>query len=402
MALISRKIAEALANGSMVRKMFEVGRELKAKHGAEKVFDYSLGNPDPPPPPAFHEKIRELLAQNRPGLHGYMPNAGWPEVREKVAAYLSQKVPAGVPSFTPDNIVMTVGAAGALNAILKSLLDPGDEVIVLAPYFMEYAFYVDNHGGILKVAETDPSFRPDPEALLAAMGPRTRAVLVNSPNNPTGAIYTAAELRAVGEALTLGSAKTEKPIFLISDEPYRKINFTGTEAPWIFAAYPYSVMATSFSKDLSIPGERLGYAAIHPGLESLEGAGLSAALTLANRVLGSVSAPSLAQLAVCDLLEIEAGAKIYERRSALLSRELRALGYTLTPAEGTFYLFPQSPIPDDLAFVDFLRESLVLAVPGAGFGRRGYFRLSLCLDEGAIERSLPGFARARKLALARA
>jgi aspartate aminotransferase len=386
-------MSDSLNNGSMVRRMFEEGIKLKAQHGKDRVFDFSLGNPDLPPPVSFLKALRVTVTEKEiPGVHGYMPNGGWPDVRQSVADYLTELNPdLGVP-FSSDHAVMTVGAAGAMNCVLKALLDPDDEVIALAPYFMEYGFYVTNHGGILKVVETDTTFRPDPEKLLAAVTPRTRAVIVNTPNNPTGAVYTAQELKLLGEALTEGSRKTGRPIFLISDEPYRKIVFDGLTVPSVFAAYKYSMVVTSFSKDLSIPGERLGYIATSPLIE--EGEELSGALVLANRILGSVNAPSLMQRVVKDLLRESADLRTYESRSKLLSEALTEIGYELVRPQGTFYLFPKSPVSDDMIFVDILRDELILAVPGTGFARKGYFRLSLCVDEHMIQKSIIAFSRA--------
>ncbi|MDR1041847.1 MAG: pyridoxal phosphate-dependent aminotransferase [Deltaproteobacteria bacterium] len=391
--IISDRMAEALKNGSMVRKMFEEGIRLKAEHGKGNVFDYSLGNPDLPPPESFINGLRDAVTGGEvSGVHGYMPNGGWPEVREAVAAYLTETNPGIKVPFAAEHAVMTVGAAGGMNCVFKAILDPGDEVIALAPYFMEYRFYVDNHGGLLKVAETDDRFRPVPDKVLAAVTPRTRAVIINTPNNPTGAVYTASELKSLGDALDEASKRLARPVLLVSDEPYRKIVFGGCAAPSVFEAYSHSIVVTSFSKDLSIPGERIGYAAINP---AMEGAGeLSGALVLANRILGSVNAPSLMQRVVKGILKDSAELGIYEGRSKILADALTDLGYELVRPQGTFYLFPKSPLEDDLAFTETLRRELILAVPGIGFARPGYFRLSLCLDGDMIVKSLTAFAKA--------
>jgi aspartate aminotransferase len=295
-------------------------------------------------------------------------------------------------TFQEKDVVMTVGAGGGLNCVFKAILDPDDEVLVLAPCFMEYRFYVENHGGKLVTVETDSSFRPVHENIRKAVTDKTRAIIVNTPNNPSGAVYTEKELKTIGECLEEASARTGRPVFLISDEPYRKITFRGLIAPSIFKAYHCSLVVTSFSKDLSIAGERLGYVAANPAME--ESDDLLAALVLANRILGSVNAPSLMQRVVKGLLKESADLSVYERRSKLLTEALQKAGYTLVKPEGTFYLFPRSPIPDDLKFTDILRDELILAVPGRGFGRSGHFRLSLCLDEALIQDSIPGFARA--------
>jgi aspartate aminotransferase len=390
--LISSKMIRFLKNASLVRKMFEEGIKLKSEHGKDQVFDYSLGNPDLSPPESFTREIRTASLDTTPGVHGYMPNGGWPDVRKAVAQHLTGEYPEIGRPFLASDVIMTVGAAGALNCVLKALLDPGDEVITLSPCFMEYLFYVDNHGGILRLAQTDRHFRPVPENVDALINEKTRVLLINTPNNPTGAVYTDTELKVLGELLTEANKKLPRPIFIVSDEPYRKIVFGGSTAPSVFAAYPYTIVVTSFSKDLSIPGERLGYAAVSP--QACEDGELSDALTLCNRILGSVNAPSLMQRAVKGCLGDTADVAVYERRSRFLSDALSALGYVLTKPQGTFYLFPESPIPDDLAFTEILRGELVLAVPGSGFARPGYFRLSLCLDEAMIRRSVPAFARA--------
>lgn len=381
----------------MVREMFEEGIRLKAKHGADKVYDFSLGNPDLPPPDSFLRELeRTVESCDGPGVHGYMPNGGWPYVREAVADYLTETNPEIGASFKGLHAILTVGAAGAMNCALKALLDPGDEVIVLAPFFMEYRFYADNHGGSVKVAQTDERFRPDPENVVRQVTSRTRAVIINTPNNPTGAIYDEGELKALGEAMEKASRTLAKPLFLISDEPYRKIAFKGATPPSVFACYRNTLAVTSFSKDLSIPGERLGYVAVSPLLE--EAGILSDALVLANRILGSVNAPSLMQRAVKNVLRESSDLAVYERRSDIMAEGLTKAGYDLVRPQGTFYLFPRSPLEDDAAFTDILREELILAVPGSGFGRPGHFRLSLCVGEEAIRASLPRFAKAMEKA----
>jgi aspartate aminotransferase len=388
----------AIENGSMVRKMFEEGHRLKALHGADQVFDYSLGNPDLPPPEPFKKAIKALLEADHPGAHGYMPNAGIPSVRERLAEHLTSTLGKNLPHpVNPGMIVMTVGAAGAMNAILKAILNPGEKVVVLSPYFMEYNFYVENHGGKIAAAKTGPGFRPDLAALGEAVDENTRAVIINTPNNPTGVVYNHAELEAIGALLTARSRKFGRPVILISDEPYRKIVF-GPEPPSVFECYPDSVIANSFSKDLSIPGERLGYLCLNPMMEDWSLAATAA--TLANRILGSVNAPALMQRALPALLNESVDVGVYRRRVEVLAKGLAELGYEFARPEGSFYLFPKSPIPDDKAFVDMLKDELILAVPGSGFGCGGHFRLSLCLPEEKAARSLAGFGKA--LARARA
>jgi aspartate aminotransferase len=390
---ISHKMKEAIIGGSMVRRMFEEGVRLKKTYGPENVFDYSLGNPDLPPPAGFEAAAKRILLNAEPGAHGYMNNAGWLEVREKISAYLDKTLCQGLTKkLGPENALMTVGAAGAMNVVLKAVLNPGSSVIVLAPYFMEYNFYVGNHGGEVKVAQTDLAFRPNIDELAARIDEKTVAVIINSPNNPTGVIYSAEELAAIGDALNRATKKAGGPILLISDEPYRKLAFNGKPVPSVFKAYPYSVVVSSFSKDLSLAGERIGFAAINPEMPNADK--LMEAMVLANRVLGFVNAPSLMQKTVVEILDESVDLDIYRGRQELMVTELVKLGYELVKPAGTFYLFPKSPLADDLAFIDILREKLILAVPGTGFGRSGYFRLSLCLSEEMIKKSIPGFAEA--------
>ncbi|MDR0881191.1 MAG: pyridoxal phosphate-dependent aminotransferase [Candidatus Adiutrix sp.] len=393
MTIISRKMTTATAGASLVRKMFEEGARLRASLGPDKVFDFSIGNPDLPPPPVFQKTLARLVAEARPGAHGYMPNSGWPEVRAKVAAHLNRTEGAGLKNpFTADQVIMTVGAAGALNIILKAILDPGDEVVTPRPYFMEYNYYADNHGAAIVPAEPGPAFRLNLESIAEKIGPKTRAVLINSPHNPTGVIYRAEELAALGRLLTSAGQRHGRPIFLVSDEPYRKLAYDGLKVPSVFAAYPYSVIGTSFSKDMSVPGERIGYAAINPDLPDHQS--LFNAMALANRILGFVNAPSLMQLALADLLEESVDIGLYEQRRNILADGLAGLGYQLTRPEGAFYLFPRSPLANDDDFVNLLKEENILTVPGRGFSLPGYFRICYCLPPDMIKNSLPGFARA--------
>ncbi|MDR2350376.1 MAG: pyridoxal phosphate-dependent aminotransferase [Deltaproteobacteria bacterium] len=397
--LVSEKMRDAVNKGSLIRAMFEDGIKLKNQYGADNVFDFSLGNPDLSPPTEFAETLSEVIKENKPGVHGYMPNAGLEEVRKAFADYVTEqnKEEFG-ETFVADNVVLTVGAAGGINCVLKAVLDPGDEVMVLAPYFVEYGFYADNHAGVIVQVETDRKFRPDPEALAKSITPKTRALIVNTPNNPTGAVYDAGELKAIGDVLTLANQKLKRPIVLIADEPYKKIVFDGKKAPSIFASYPYSISVTSFSKDLSIPGERLGYVTISPKTDG-DAEELFLAVTLANRILGSVNAPALVQRTAARLLRKNADLSVYEKRSKLLSEALADMGYDLTPPEGTFYLFPKCPIESDSDFTVYLRQELILAVPGTGFKRSGHFRLSLCADEEHIRKSLNRFKVARENAM---
>jgi aspartate aminotransferase len=314
-----------------------------------------------------------------------MANNGYPFVREAVAQQISAEQGMAVGQ---DDIVMTVGAAGGINVVMKSLLDPGDEVLILAPFFVEYNFYVDNHGGATKIVNTAADFSLDLTAIQAAITPKTKAIIINSPNNPTGQIYSAAELAGLAEVLK----KTPQTIYLISDEPYRKIVYDGHTVPSIFKAYGNSLIVSSYSKDLSLPGERIGYIAVHPQIEAKPQ--FLGAMTLANRILGFVNAPALMQRVVAELQGVTVDTSIYGRRRELFCKVLSEAGYEFVPPKGAFYMFPKSPIPDDAQFVGLLAEEKILGVPGRGFGMPGYFRLAFCVEDAVIERSAEGFTKA--------
>ncbi|MDR1487940.1 MAG: pyridoxal phosphate-dependent aminotransferase [Deltaproteobacteria bacterium] len=386
-----------IERGSLVRRMFEEAIKLKAMHGADAVFDFSLGNPDVRPPAAFKKAVLDMMNDDSTSLHGYMPNAGFVDVREKVAQYLNKTLCKNLSKpVGPEHLIMTVGAAGGINSFLKAILDPGDNVMVLAPFFMEYVFYAENHAAKVNIAQTDRNFKPDLDSIADKLNDRTRAVIVNSPNNPTGVIYTKEDLDGLGKVLEAKSKQFGRPIFLISDEPYRKIVFGGAVVPSVFESYTYSVLVNSFSKDVSIAGERIGYVCVSPEIPNSED--LMQAAILANRILGFVSAPALMQRVVPYLLEESVDVSIYERRMNILIKALSEIGYDLVKPQGTFYLFPKSPIPDDLAFIKLLTNELILAVPGSGFARPGYFRLSICMDEKKVARSVDGFEKALKKA----
>jgi len=386
---ISQKMRAFAERSSWIRKMFEEGARLKEQHGAENVFDFSLGNPDLPPPAAYHEAVRKVLAQEGPGVHGYMANSGYPFVRRAVAEQISRE--QGV-TLDENHVLMTVGAAGGLNVTMKALLDPGDEVIVLSPFFVEYHFYVDNHGGVPKVVPTAPDFSLDLDAIGQAITPKTKAVIINSPNNPTGQIYSAEELAGLGKLLEKAGKRHNTTIYLVSDEPYRKIVFDNHTVPSVFGCYRNTIVASSYSKDLSLPGERIGWLAVHPEIEGKQE--LLGAMTLANRILGFVNAPAFMQRVVAELQGVTVDCSIYARRRELFCRVLTEAGYTFTPPKGAFYLFPKSPMEDDTRFCAILAEEKILAVPGRGFGQPGYFRLAFCVEDQVIERAAEGFKRA--------
>jgi len=386
---ISAKIRDHMERASWIRKMFEQGLELKAKIGAEKVFDFSLGNPNLEPPEKVRKAILEVIGDERPGKHAYMPNAGLKETREAVAGFLARE--HGVP-ITWEQVIMTCGAGGALNVALKTILDPGDEVIVLAPYFVEYFFYIDNHNGIGKLAKTKEDFTLNMEEIEAAITSKTKAIILNSPNNPSGRIYDENSLRNLGKLFETIKQKNNQTIYLLSDEPYSKIVYDGARVPSIFQAYADSIMATSYSKDLSLPGERIGYLAVNPRMENWKQA--IDGLTFCNRILGFVNAPALMQRILPQLQGVTVNVSEYKGKRDHLCRGLAEAGYSFVKPEGAFYLFPRSPIADDVKFVNILLEENILAVPGKGFGTPGHFRLAYCVADRVIEGSLEGFRRA--------
>ena len=386
---IAAKVRQAMENQSWIRQMFELGIQLKQQHGDENVFDLSLGNPILEPPVEVTEALKRLVANPPAGMHRYMPNAGYAETRGAIAGYLAEQT--GLP-FTAAHTVMTCGAGGALNVIFKTILDPGDEVIIFAPFFPEYPSYADNHGGTTTVAPTDEAFCPDLDALAPMLSARTRAVLVNSPNNPSGAMYPADLLAQLGALLAQAEAKFGSAIYLISDEPYAQLAYDGAVTPPIFDAHPRSIVATSFSKNLALPGERIGYAAVNP--ECPDALTVAEAMTYCNRVLGFVNAPALMQWLVRDALQASVDVAWYQRKRDFLYDELTGMGYAMVKPQGAFYAFPSSPIPDDVAFVRELLKWNVLVTPGTGFGSPGHFRISFCLEDRVLEGAMHGFREA--------
>ena len=386
---VAARVRDLMEQGSWIRKMFEEGIALKQQYGNDNVFDLSLGNPIMEPPPQFFEELRRIAEHPEPGMHRYMPNAGYEETRAAVAAQLEKD--AGLP-FSADHIVLTCGAGGALNVVMKTLLDPGDEVVIFAPYFVEYLFYADNHGGTCRVVPTDETFLPDLDAFESSVGPRTRIVLVNSPNNPTGVVYGADVLARLGEIVRGKEAEYGTEISMVSDEPYRKILFDGAEYPHIFQHHPRSIVATSHSKDLALPGERIGIIAVSPDYEG--GDEVVDGLTFCNRTLGFVNAPALIQHIVKHLQDVTVDVGEYQAKRDFLYARLTEIGYSTVKPGGAFYMFPRSPIEDDVAFVDELRRHRVLVVPGSGFGTPGHFRIAYCVSDSTLEGSLEGFRRA--------
>lgn len=396
MELIAQQVKEYVAEASWIRRMFEAGLELKKRHGADQVCDFSLGNPDLPPPSGVAGGLRRLAEQvNAPLALGYMPNAGYPSVRQRLAAHLAAEQAC---ALTAEHVVVTCGAAGGINAFLRAVLDPGDELVAPAPYFVEYGFYAANFGGVFKAAKSDAEgFGLDVGAVEAAMGRRTRVVLVNSPNNPTGAVYSREELLALAKVLERHSQKQGRPIYLLSDEPYRFLAYDGVEVPALLPIYPYSVVVGSFSKSLSLAGERVGYLAANPAMEGVDK--LIGAVILANRILGYVNAPAVGQRLLEEALGQQVEVAIYARRRQAMAEVLEAAGIDFALPRGAFYFFPRVPGGrEDTTFCQMLQEQLILAVPGRGFGSPGFFRLAFCLDESIIRRSGPGFRRAAEAA----
>jgi aspartate aminotransferase len=383
--IVSRAVTDSLAKASWIRRMFEEGARLKQERGADKVFDFTLGNPEIEPPEVVLAAARRALDSPEPHRHAYMPNAGYVAVREAVAKRL--RASTGL-AYTAGHIIMTVGAGAALNTVLKALLNPGDEVLTVAPFFAEYVFYAENHGGRLVVVPPQTDLTPDIGKLEAAITPKTRAILVNSPNNPSGVIYPASVFVEIEAML----ARASHPIVLVSDEPYRALVFDDVLVPEVPPLVTRSIVATSWSKSLAIPGERIGYLAFSPRMA--EAAELFEACTFTSRVLGFVNAPALWQWVVAEVGDQVIDVSPYREKRDLMYEGLTRIGYRCVKPQGAFYVFPRTPIDDDVAFVRLLAEEGVLTVPGSGFGMPGHIRISLTVERETVVRALPGFERA--------
>jgi len=380
---IATKIKMQIEGSSWIRKMFEEGAVLRQQYGDDNVFDFTLGNPTTEPPPELHRELKRIAEAPIPGMHRYMNNAGYEETRTAVAEVIAENCSQPVSS---NHVVMTCGAGAALNVVLKTLVNPGDEVIILNPYFVEYKFYIDNQGGVPVEVMTEDDFQPDLEAIADAINSRTRAIIINSPNNPTGVIYPQSTLNALGELLRKKEQQLGHSIVVISDEPYAKISFDET-VPAIFDAIRNAVIVTSHSKDLALPGERIGYLAANPALDDVD-LFMQGAI-FCNRVLGFVNAPALMQRLVTNLQRVSVDSKEYRHKRDLLYDKLTALGFEMVKPGGGFYLFPKSPIPDEMEFIRQAQKYRILLVPGSGFGAPGFFRIAYCVDTAMIERSLP-------------
>ena len=383
---ISKKVKNVLEDASWIRRMFEEGAELKQLYGEENVFDFSIGNPDLEPPSSLKKALKALADSPIIGMHRYMPNSGYSETRKSIAEYLTEE--SGLP-FEEKHVVMTVGAAGGLNVTLKAILDEGDEVIVPSPYFMEFKFYIDNCGGEIRLVETNGDFSLNLKEIEKAIGEKTKAILINSPNNPTGVVYDHKSLEKLGELLKRKSQQLQNTLYLLTDEAYRRIVYDGIKLPISFQYYPHTIRVTSHSKDLSLPGERIGYIAVSPLCEEVDE--LISALVFANRTLGFINAPALMQRLVAPLQRNSVNIRVYEEKRDLLYNALKGFGYQVVKPQGAFYLFPKTPIEDDVAFIKELQSKRILTVPGRGFGKEGYFRIAYAVEKSVIERALPGF-----------
>lgn len=388
--MIAKKMVGFVENNSAIREMFEEGKRLAKEFGAENVYDFSLGNPNVPAPRAVDDAIRDILDREETTfVHGYMSNAGYEDVREDIAASLNRRFGT---DFTYRNIIMTVGAAGGLNVIFRAILDAGDEVVTFAPYFLEYRAYVSNYDGVLKeVAPNAPEFLPNLKEFEEKITPKTKCVLINNPNNPTGVVYPESIIKDMAEIIERKSREYGTDIYLISDEPYRELAYDGVKVPYLPHYYANTIVGYSFSKSLSLPGERIGYLTIPDTMKDFDT--VVSALTIANRILGYVNAPSLMQRAVARAIDSSTDVEYYDRNRKLLRDTLREIGFEFTEPKGAFYLFVKSPVADEKVFCSMAKEENIIIVPGSSFACPGYVRLAYCVAYETIERSIPAWKR---------
>lgn len=386
--MISKQMQQEVAGSSAIRAMFLEGKELAKRIGAENVYDFSLGNPMTPVPQQYNQAIIEAVqTENSLELHGYMDNAGYPETRRAVAGHLNQRFGT---EFEERHIVMTVGAAGALNVVFKTILDPGDEVLALAPYFGEYRGYTANHQGILREVKPDTdTFQPDLEDLKAKITPETKGIIINNPVNPTGVVYSEDTIQKIAAVLEEKQKEYGHEIYLVSDEPYRELVYDGNAVPFLTKYYDNTFVTYSFSKSLSIPGERIGYIAVSPQMADCDQA--IQGLSVANRILGFVNAPSLMQKALITSLDARTDVDYYDRNRKLIYGKLTELGFTCVRPQGAFYLFLKSPEPEEKKFVEAAKKHHILLVGGSAFSCPGYVRLAYCVSYEMLKRSLPAF-----------
>lgn len=387
--MISKVVQQNLENASWIRKMFVEGAKLKAEFGENNVYDYSLGNPYFEPPQSVIDKLKEVVNADEPGLHRYMDNAGFKEVRQKVADSVNKNI---IHPISSDHVLMTVGAAGGINVILRTILDAGQEVVIIAPYFAEYNFYIKNHNGVPVVVKSDDkTFEPDLDLFESKITEKTRAVIINSPNNPTGVIYSEELLKGMGDILRKKEQEFGHNIYLISDEPYKALVYDGETVTNVHNVYEHSMIVNSYSKSLGLAGERIGYIAVNSQIQDTEL--LMAGLAFANRTLGFVNAPALWQKVTADSIDETVDISEYQKRRDLLLAHLEKLGFEIVKPSGAFYFFPKALCEDDVEFVMEAKKHNILLVPGSGFGYPGHFRLSYCVDMQMIERSLPAFEK---------
>lgn len=385
--MISKKVVESLERASWVRAMFDKGAKLRQIHGDANVYDFSLGNPDPEPPTSVKDALKEIISDDQKGIHRYMNNAGFFDVREKIAKNINNET--GL-SLTENNIIMTCGAAGGLNVIFKTLLDSEDEVIIFAPFFGEYNFYIDNHGGKpVIIPPVKGSFEPDLEIFESKITKKTKALIINSPNNPSGYIYSEKTLKNISDIINSKEKEFNSTIYVVSDEPYNQLVYDDIELPSILKIFKNSFVVNSFSKSLSLPGERIGYIAVSPDIENVET--VINSLIFSNRILGFVNAPALFQKVISHSLDAKVDVEIYKTRRDRLYEIVTESGFSCIKPQGAFYLFPQSPIENDVEFVEHALKYNLLLVPGTGFGCPGYFRLTYCVSIETIENSYPAF-----------
>ena len=388
--MISEKMKPYVKNNSAIRMMFEEGNRLRAKYGADKVFDFSLGNPSVPAPDSVREAIIELVNTTDPTvLHGYMSNAGFEDVRQTIAESLNRRFDT---KFSAKNLIMTVGAASGLNVILKTILNPGEEVIVFAPYFLEYGAYVRNYDGVLvEISPDTTTFQPNLAEFEQKITPRTRAVIVNTPHNPTGVVYSEETIKKLSAILEAKQKEFGTVIYLISDEPYRELAYDGVEVPYLTKYYNNTVVGYSYSKSLSLPGERIGYLVIPDEADGSEE--LISAATIANRTLGCVNAPSLIQKVVAKCVDAKTDLAAYDKNRQALYDGLKECGFECIKPQGAFYLFVKSPVEDEKAFCEAGKKYNILMVPGSSFACPGYVRLAYCVSYETIVNSLPEFKK---------
>jgi aspartate aminotransferase len=385
---ISKQVKQKMAQGSFIRKMFEEGMQLKKQYGAANVFDLSIGNPVMEPPKEFNAEMLKIAQNPAAGMHRYMENAGYADVRDAVAAQL--RIDTGI-KFSGNEVIMTCGTAGALNAVFKALLNPGEEVITFAPYFFEYDVFTDNHQGTIKVIPSDDKFIPRFDLFEAGITPKTKAVIINSPNNPTGCVYSEKTMQKLVDILNKKAKEFKTQIYVVSDDVYCRIAYDGIKVPRMVNYYADTIIVTSFSKDLALPGDRIGYAAVNP--ECFDCKDVAGGIIYGNRVLGFVNAPALLQHLVRNLQGVTISIEGYQKKRDYLYNNLTSMGFKIVKPQGAFYIFPKAPIEDDLAFLNELKEFKVLAVPGTSFKAPGYFRIAYCLDDHTVEGCLDGFRK---------